>query len=92
MNDIIDNLKNSEGQILRWPKKKSEKIEVLKYINTKFSAGKKYSEREVNEIISKWHCFNDYALIRREMYDNYFLERTPDGKEYWINESTVNKE
>jgi hypothetical protein len=81
-------LKDKNGKITRWPKKKIEKLEVLKYINSKFELGKKYSEQQANEIISIWHTFGDYALIRREMFDNYLLERTPDGREYWIQSSS----
>lgn len=89
MNLDIDDLKDENGKIKRWPKKKTEKLEVLKYVNSKFEVGEKYSEKEVNELINKWHTFGDYALIRREMFDHYLLERTPDGKEYWINGSSA---
>jgi hypothetical protein len=80
----ISNLLDENGKVKRWPKKKEEKIEVLKYLNTKFEEGKQYSEKEVNEILNKWHNFSDYALLRREMFDNYLLERTRDGRKYWI--------
>jgi len=81
--DILK-LLNEDGKVFRWPKKKEEKIAVLIYLNTKFEEGKEYSENEVNELINKWHSFKDYALLRREMFDNYLLERTKDGKKYWI--------
>ena len=80
----ISKLLDGNGKVLRWPKKKEEKIAVLIYLNTKFEEGKEYSEKEVNELIDKWHNFKDYALLRREMFDNYLLERTKDGKKYWI--------
>ena len=80
----IPKLLDGNGKVLRWPKKKEEKIAVLMYLNTKFKEGKEYSEKEVNELIDKWHNFKDYALLRREMFDHYLLERTKDGKKYWI--------
>ena len=80
----IPKLLDGNGKVLRWPKKKEEKIAVLMYLNTKFEEGKEYSEKEVNELIDKWHNFKDYALLRREMFDHYLLERTKDGKKYWI--------
>jgi hypothetical protein len=82
--DILKSIKNADGMITRWPRKKEEKEAVLEYIRCKFEQGKIYSEKEVNEIINKWHSFGDYALIRREMYDHYLLNRTQDGKEYWL--------
>jgi hypothetical protein len=82
----IRNILDDKERITRWPKKKAEKLEVLKYIQSKMNTGIKYSEKQINEIIEKWHCFGDYALIRRELFDNYLLERTKDGREYWIEE------
>lgn len=82
--DILKSIKNADGIITRWPKRKEEKEAVLKYISSKFETEKTYSEREVNEIINRWHSFGDYALVRREMYDHFLLNRTPDGKAYWI--------
>jgi hypothetical protein len=87
----INILLDDNGRITRWPKKKIEKMEVLKYLQNKICKQKKYSEQEINDIITKWHTFGDYALLRREMYDNYLLNRTKDGKEYWIEESNLHK-
>jgi len=53
-------------------------------LQSKFQKGKLYRKKEVNEMIEKWHLFNDYALLRREMYDHNFINRTKDCREYWI--------
>ncbi|MCK9170691.1 MAG: DUF2087 domain-containing protein [Treponema sp.] len=90
--DILKSIKNAGGIITRWPKKKDEKEAVLKYMRSKFEPGKIYSEREVNEIINRWHSFGDYALVRREMYDHFLLERTPDGKKYWLENRNEEKQ
>jgi hypothetical protein len=87
----IENLLDDKGRVFRWPKKKLEKYAVLLYLHRKMTTGKIYSEKEVNEIIMQWHSFGDYALLRREMFDNFLLERTKDGKEYWINEKGENE-
>jgi hypothetical protein len=86
----IDKLLDENGRVNRWPKKKLEKNAVLLYLHRKMNTGKIYSEKEVNEIIMQWHSFGDYALLRREMFDNFLLERTKDGKQYWINEKIEN--
>jgi hypothetical protein len=78
------NIVNKNGIVTRWPKKLQEKTAVLKYIRSKIEKAKVYTEKEINEIIDKWHSFGDHALIRREMYDHYLLERTEDGRKYWI--------
>ena len=77
-------LLDEDGRIKRWPKKATEKQFVLEYLKSKFSSRRKYTEKEVNSIISEWHLFEDYALLRREMYDRYLINRTNDGREYWV--------
>jgi hypothetical protein len=77
---------DAEGRVTRWPKKKAEKLEVLRYLRGKMLPGVAYSERQVNELLGRWHLFGDHALLRREMYDNYLIDRTPDGREYRVRE------
>jgi hypothetical protein len=77
-------LLDNDGRIKRWPKKAKEKQFILEYLKSKFSNGRRYTEKEVNSIINEWHLFTDYALLRREMYDRYLINRTTDGREYWV--------
>ena len=86
---ILSTIKNEDGIIFRWPKKKEEKRAVLEYLATKFERGRKYSELEVNMILKRWHSFGDHSLLRREMYDAFLLDRTPDCHEYWVHEDEV---
>ena len=74
----------TEGyEIIRWPKKPSEKEIVIQFLSNKFEYDKKSSEKEVNKIIDKFHLFNDIALLRRELVSRKFLSRKDDGSEYW---------
>ena len=84
LKEQISQFLDKEGRIVRWPKKTSDKINVLKYLQGKFESDKKYSEIEVNAVLKTWHTFNDHALLRRELFDKFLLERTPDCKEYWV--------
>ena len=84
--EILKSIINADGIIIRWPKKKEEKHAVLEYLISKFELGKKYSELEVNMIIKKWHSFGNHSLLRRELYDNFLIDRTPDCHEYWVHE------
>jgi len=44
--------------------------------------GKKYTEPQVNDIIkSRIEC-RDHATLRRDLVDNYYLNRSDEGKEY----------
>ncbi len=77
-------LLDEEQRIKRWPKKSREKQFVLEYLQSKLTPGTRYREQEVNAVLQRWHLFNDYALLRREMYDRFLLHRTRDGRQYWI--------
>ena len=79
MNKLINNL----GEIIRWPKKPPEKEIIIKYLSTKFESDKKYTEKEINGIIDKYHLFNDTPLLRRELDSREFLARKDDGSVYW---------
>ncbi|HQO09098.1 MAG TPA: DUF2087 domain-containing protein [Clostridiales bacterium] len=80
----LDRLKDKDGRIIRWPSKKPEKDAVLQYFIGKFEAGKDYTEMEVNTIIKSWHTFSDHTMIRRELVSAKLINRTADGKRYWI--------
>ncbi|MBQ3825434.1 MAG: DUF2087 domain-containing protein, partial [Spirochaetaceae bacterium] len=64
-------------------KREAEKEAIMRYLQTKFEVGKHYTEREVNDILKQFHSFNDHALLRRELFDRGYLERTADCREYW---------
>ena len=76
---------NELNQIVRWPKKPSDKEAIIKFLSEKFTCNKKYSEREINDIINQTHVFNDIALLRRELISRKYLSRKDNGSEYWKN-------
>ena len=78
-------LVNEFEEITRWPKKKSDKEYVIKYLSEKFVSGIDYSEKEVNKIIKRYHTFNDVPLLRRELISKKYLFRTDDCSKYWKN-------
>ena len=69
--------------IVCWPKKRSDKQFVIEWLSSKFQFEKKYSEKEVNNIIEAYHSFNDIALLRRELISKRLLKRKDDGSKYW---------
>ena len=74
---------NEFDAIVRWPKKPSDKEIVIKHLSAKFEYDKKYTEKEVNTIIDKFHLFEDIPLFRRELISKRMLSRKDDGSEYW---------
>ena len=84
---VIDPIEliNEFEEITRWPKKRSDKEYIIKYLSEKFESGVEYSEKEVNQIIKRHHSFNDFALLRRELISKKYLFRTDDCSKYWKN-------
>ena len=71
------------GSITRWPKKRSDKQLIIKFLSEQFETDRKYSEKEVNDIINHHHGFNDIPLLRRELVSRKFLARKDDCSLYW---------
>lgn len=76
------------GRLIRYPKKRKQKLIILKALTKKFNASELYNEKEVNEIL-KVH-FDDFVTIRRDLYEYKFIDRKDDGSEYWIMENKSN--
>ena len=74
---------DDEGRIKQLPARGEAKRAVLAYLAEKFSCDRDYTQKEVNAIISNWHTFGDYFLLRRELIDAEFLCRVRDGSRYW---------
>lgn len=74
---------NESGQVQRYPNKLSAQKLIIEYLAPKFEMGKKYTEKEVNELLNRWHTYQDPARLRRDLVDYEFLQRTADGSKYW---------
>ena len=70
------------GRLTRWPIKYSVQRLMLWGLWMRFDTRRKYSEREVNELLNAWHLFGDHCTLRRELINMRLLERKPDGSEY----------
>ena len=65
------------------PKEKKKEV-ILGKIAEQFERGKRYNEKEVNQILKP--IFEDYVTIRRYLIMYGFMERTKDGSKYWLTE------
>ena len=86
MSKGIENILKGSGQLAAFPAKRKMKMPALRYLAEKFEPGRVYSEREVNELLNRWHTFEDPATLRRELFNGCFLGRQPDGRSYWREE------
>jgi hypothetical protein len=73
---------DAAGRLTRWPTKRSLQVLVLWGLWLRFDAKRRYSEREVNEVLNMYHAFGDHCLLRRELVELNLLTRTPGGAEY----------
>ena len=74
---------NALDKIIRWPKKQSDKTNIIEFLSSKFEFNNQYSEKDVNVIIHRYHSFNDVPLLRRELISKCYLARKDDGSKYW---------
>lgn len=73
---------DAQGRLLRWPGKRPEQVLALWCLWMAFDGKRRYSEREVNEVLNAHHAFGDHCLLRRELVVMELLARTPGGEQY----------
>lgn len=74
---------DSDNRLTQYPSKKPMRILALIQIALKINPERKYTEKEVNQIIRDSIAFSDIELIRREMFQYRLIGRLRDGSEYW---------
>ncbi len=82
--DKLKRFYDEEQRLIQYPSKRPLRILALSAIAEKFDASRKYSEKEVNEVIRSSIAFSDVELIRRELFQYKFMGRLKDGSEYWV--------
>lgn len=91
--ETFDELKtymDEQGRITRWPTKRKTKQQqlILVYLAPKFESDRLYTEKEVNALLNMYHTFEDWAMLRRELFERGFLNREKDGSTYWVTRNT----
>ena len=86
MSEQIDQFFRPDGTLISIPVKLPKKLAVLRHIASELSPDTKYPEKQLNEIIAKYHP--DTAALRRHMIEYGILER--DGESvYWMGNSNT---
>ena len=76
---ILQSSIDKNGQVTIIPTQYKKKMVLIRWMLEKFEMDKKYSEREVNDIIKRHH--EDSAWFRRMMVDNRMMQR--EKGVYW---------
>ena len=82
LENLIRGFLDEENKLTGYPSKRKKKNAALLWLSFFFEEGRTYTEKEVNEILNNASTFKDPALLRRELYNLRFLERTRDCSEY----------
>lgn len=76
---VVKNFTNPDGSLKAIPGQLKKLKAILSYILPVFEDGKQYQEKEVNQILERFH--EDYAQLRRSMIDTGLMKR--ENGIYW---------
>ncbi len=79
---IIKNFITKDGRIKQFPAQFKKMKVILRYVARIFEPGVRYTEKEVNEMLSHFNA--DTATLRRELVEQGFMAREGGGREYWL--------
>lgn len=69
------------GQITAFPAQEKKLLILLRYVLKDFEPGVRYTEKQMNEKISRYH--EDTAFIRRSFIVYKMMDREGGGGAYW---------
>jgi predicted transcriptional regulator len=78
---VIRDYTRRDGTLKTLPSQRKKLEAILRYVAQAFEIGKRYSEKQVNEILSSYH--DDTATLRRELVGFGLMQREGGGGEYW---------
>jgi biotin operon repressor len=78
---VIADYSNKDGSLKTIPAQRKKLEAILRYVVKTFELGKRYSEKQVNEKLAKFH--EDTASLRRELVGYGLMKREGGGGEYW---------
>jgi hypothetical protein len=78
---IVNDFLLADGRLKTIPAQRKKFEAILRYLVQSFEPGARYSEKQVNEILSRFH--EDTAMLRRELVGYRLMAREGGGGEYW---------
>lgn len=69
------------GRLKTFIMKEKSRLIVLGELARRFESGRRYTEKEVDLLLKA--AYDDYVTLRRCLVDYGFMERLPDGSQYW---------
>lgn len=85
---VVKNFTNPDGTLKSIPGQMKKLMAILKYILPEFETDREYPEKEVNQILERYHA--DYAQLRRYLVDTGLMKR--EKGVYWkVEQPTPNE-
>ncbi len=78
---VLRSFVDSEGRITAFPAQEKKFQVLLHYVLRAFEPGERYTEKQVNEILSRFN--DDTASLRRGMIEYHLMDRESGGGAYW---------
>ena len=79
---VLSDYMQPDGRLKAIPMQEKKIMAVLRHVVQSFEPGVHYTEKEANGVLMRYH--HDTAFLRRYLVDNGFLERSRDGRDYWL--------
>jgi predicted transcriptional regulator len=80
-NKVVKDYARRDGSLKTLPSQRKKLEAILRYVVRAFDMEKRYSEKQVNEILARYH--DDTATLRRELVGFGLMQREGGGGEYW---------
>ena len=74
---VLNNYSLPDGRLKAIPLQQKKLLVVLRYVVREFEPNVRYSEKQVNEVLTRFH--EDYARLRRELVEFRFMDRKGGG-------------
>ncbi len=78
---VVADFSRPDGSLKTIPAQQKKLEAVLRHVVKAFAPGKRYSEKQVNKMLLRFHT--DTATLRRELVGFGLMQREGGGGEYW---------
>ena len=79
---VLASFSMPDGRLKEIPAQRKKLEVILRHVLKTFEPGVKYSEKQVNQKLARFH--EDTATLRRELVGYGFMKREPGGGSYWV--------
>ncbi len=78
---VLNTFLDTNGRLTAFPAQQKKEEAILRHIVKVFAPGQRYSEKEVNAMLSQFN--EDTARLRRDLVGLGFMQREGGGGAYW---------